>query len=254
MPGPIGLQGGLEHYEPTLPIDRRLLDEVGVFVPEIVILPLASIKSQAVTAGVLAREHWTRLGARARVVIPGSGREEMAVEVLAGADVIVLPGGVPNRLFGALTGTPILEMILAKWEAGAGITGSSAGAMALFSQRLNLYPPHPFRLIPGFGLLHRFVVAPHFDRLRVRHWFRPFLKRMGGHVMLGIDESTGLVGRDGRMQVLGRGSVTIASDRSIDVYPTGSLIDIDLGTVPSRAASKMPIDRRPVPVWAGSAS
>ena len=150
MPGPIGLQGGLEHYEPTLPIDRRLLDEVGVFVPEIVILPLASFKSQAVTAGVLAREHWTRLGARARVVIPGSGREEMAVEVLAGADVIVLPGGVPNRLFGALTGTPILEMILAKWEAGAGITGSSAGAMALFSQRLNLYPPDPFRLIPGF--------------------------------------------------------------------------------------------------------
>ena len=28
MPGPIGLLGGLEHYEPTLPIDRHMLDEV----------------------------------------------------------------------------------------------------------------------------------------------------------------------------------------------------------------------------------
>jgi cyanophycinase-like exopeptidase len=229
MPGPIGLQGGLEHYEPTLPVDRRLLDEVGVFAPEIVILPLASFKSQAVAAGILGREHWTRLGARAGVVIPGSGCDEMAVEMLAEADVIVLPGGVPNRLVGALTGTQILEMIVAKWESGAGITGSSAGAMALFEQRLSLYPPDPFRLIPGFGLLQRFVVAPHFDRLQVRHWFRPFLKRMRGRGVLGIDESTGLVGRDGQMQVLGHGSVTIASDRSIDVFATGSLIDIDLG-------------------------
>jgi cyanophycinase-like exopeptidase len=243
MPGPIGLQGGLEHYEPTLSVDRRLLDEVGVFVPEVVILPLASFKSQAVAAGVLGREHWTRLGARARVVIPGSGRDEMAVEMLEGADVVVLPGGVPNRLFGALTGTPILEMIMAKWESGAGITGSSAGAMALFEQRLNLYPPNPFRLIPGFGLLRRFVVAPHFDRLRIRHWFRPFLKRMAGHAVLGIDESTGLVGRDGQMQVQGRGSVTIASDRSIDVYPSGSIIDIDLGTVPINPRGLLPANR-----------
>ena len=73
MPGPIGLQGGLEHYEPTSPIDRSLLDGVGVFAPEVVILPLASFQSQAVAAGALAREHWTRLGARARVVMPGSG-------------------------------------------------------------------------------------------------------------------------------------------------------------------------------------
>ena len=55
MPGPIGLLGGLEHYEPTLPIDRRMLDEVGVFAPEVVILPLASFKSQAAAAGALAQ-------------------------------------------------------------------------------------------------------------------------------------------------------------------------------------------------------
>ena len=228
MPGPVGLLGGLEHYEPTLPIDRRMLDDVGVFAPEVVILPLASFKGQASAAGALAQAHWTSLGARARVVIPSSENDQSALEVVRDADVIVLPGGVPNRLVNALRGTPILQMIIARWESGAGVTGSSAGAIDLFERRLNLYPPDPFHLIPGFGLLQGFVVAPHFDRLRVRSWFSPFLKRMGGLAVLGIDESTGLVGRDGRMHVLGTGSVTIATDDSIAVYPTGSVIDIDL--------------------------
>jgi cyanophycinase len=236
MPGPIGLQGGLEHYEATLPIDRRMLDEVGVFAPDVVILPFASFKSQEESAGALAREHWTRLGARARVVIPGHGSDDLVLDEVRGADVIVLPGGVPSRLFGALSGTPILAAIIARWEAGAGLTGSSAGAIDLFERRLNLFLPDPFRLIPGFGLLHGFVVAPHFDRLRVRRWFSPFLRRMGGLAVLGIDESTGLVGRDGHMQVLGTGSVTIATDQSIEVYPTGAVFDIDLtGSTRSRA-------------------
>jgi cyanophycinase-like exopeptidase len=233
MPGPIGLLGGLEHYEPTLPIDRRMLDEVGVFAPEIVILPLASFKGQAAAAGNLAQAHWASLGARARVVLPDSGSDPVALEMVRGADVIVLPGGVPNRLIAALSGTPILEAIIARWKAGAGVTGSSAGAIDLFERRLNLYPPDPFRLIPGFGLLQGFVVAPHFDRLRVRRWLSPFLKRMGGLAVLGIDESTGLIGRDGFMQVLGTGNVTIATDRSIDVYLTGDILDLDLVRIDS---------------------
>jgi cyanophycinase-like exopeptidase len=251
MPGPIGLLGGLEHYEPTLPIDRRMLDEVGVFAPEVVILPLASFKGQAAAAGALAQAHWTSLGARARVVIPGSRGDLTALEMVEDADVIVLPGGVPNRLMAALSGTAILEAIIARWEVGAGVTGSSAGAIDLFERRLNLYLPDPFRLIPGLGLLQGFVVAPHFDRLRVRRWFSPFLKRMGGLAVLGIDESTGLVGRDGVMQVLGTGSVTIATEESIEVYPTGASIDLDLVRVSSDSELSRS-DHQPILAMAGS--
>ena len=68
MAGPIGLQGGLEHYEPALPIDRRMLDDVGVFAPEVVILPFASFKSQTVSAGC------PRPGALDQVGGQGSGR------------------------------------------------------------------------------------------------------------------------------------------------------------------------------------
>ena len=127
------------------------------------------------------------------------------------------------------------------------MTGSSAGAIDLFERRLNLYLPDPFRLIPGFGLLRGFVVAPHFDRLRVRRWFSPFLKRMDGLAVLGIDESLRRVGRDGLMRVLGTGgAVTIATDDSIEVFPTGSVIDLDLGTIPSNPASNVPPDPRPL--------
>lgn len=252
MPGPIGLLGGLEHYEPTLPIDRRMLDEVGVFAPEVVILPLASFRNQAAPAGALAQAHWTSLGARARVVIPDSGRDRIALEMVQDADVIVLPGGVPNRLMAALSGSPILEAIIARWEAGAGVTGSSAGAIDLFERRLNLYPPDPFRLIPGFGLLQGFVVAPHFDRLRVRRWFSPFLKRMGGLAVLGIDESTGLVGRDGVMQVLGTGNVTIATDEAIDVYLTGDTLELDMARIDSLSELNGSSRRPLVPAGAGS--
>jgi cyanophycinase-like exopeptidase len=168
------------------------------------------------------------------------------------ADVIVLPGGVPNRLMAALSGSPILEAIVDRWKTGAGVTGSSAGAIDLFERRLNLYPPDPFRLIPGFGLLQGFVVAPHFDRLRVRRWFSPFLKRMGGLAVLGIDESTGLVGRDGVMQVLGTGTVTIATDDSIDVYLTGDTLELDLARIDSLSERNESTRRPLVPAGAGS--
>ena len=46
-----------------------MLDEVGVFAPEVVILPLASFKGQAASAGALAQAHWTSLGATAQDVI-----------------------------------------------------------------------------------------------------------------------------------------------------------------------------------------
>jgi cyanophycinase-like exopeptidase len=237
MPGPVALLGGLEHHEPMLPLDRRVLDEVGVFAPEVVIVPVASFRRQAAAAGSLAQRHWSGLGASTRVILPGSGCDEAALDALSIADVIVLPGGVPNRLMRALDGTPILRMIIDRWEAGAGITGSSAGAIGLFERRLNLYPPSPFRLIPGLGLLSGYVAAPHFDRLRVARWFRPIVERLDVGV-IGLDESTGLVGHDGSMMVMGAGSVTIATRSGVDVWPNGATIDLALtravhGTVPT---------------------
>ncbi|HUO47166.1 MAG TPA: Type 1 glutamine amidotransferase-like domain-containing protein [Acidimicrobiia bacterium] len=228
MPGPIGLLGGLEHYEPATPLDRLLLEETGTMSPRVVVLPVASFRRQVPIAGELALSHWTRLGASVEVIMPTAGSDPRAVEAVKAADVIVLPGGVPNRLMQALGATFLWEEIVARWQAGAAVTGSSAGAMALFKERIALYPPDPFRLIPGLGLLEGYVAGPHFDRFRVDRWFRPVLRHLNPIGILGLDESTGLVGRDGAMRVLGTGSVTVARGDEIRAYPSGATIDLHL--------------------------
>ena len=229
MPGPIGLLGGLEHYPCTESIDRHLLDETGASSPSIVVLPFASLPWQALAAGELARSHWTRLGVRVEVVFRQRGIPYLAtVETIRNADVIVLPGGVPSRLVAAMAGSLLWEEIAARWRKGAAITGSSAGAMALFERRISLYPPNPLRLIPGLGLLSGYVAGPHFDRLRARQWHDFALRRITPLGILGLDESTGLVGRPGAMKVLGSGLVTIAKADRLEVYSAGAVIDLDL--------------------------
>ncbi len=239
MPGPIALLGGLEHYEPMMPIDRQLLDDVGVAAPNVVVLPVASFPRQVAATGALACSHWARLGTRVQVVLPRFGGDHRAVEAVSTADVIVLPGGVPDRLVAALHRTPIWNALVARWQGGAGVTGSSAGAIALFERRVRLYPPNPFRLVPGLGLLHGYVAGPHFDRFRVSKWVSPVVNHLGGLGVIGLDESTGLVGRDGSMRVLGKGTVTIATQSGIRAYPAGEIIGLRL-TAPAVSSLSQP--------------
>ncbi|HKZ19040.1 MAG TPA: Type 1 glutamine amidotransferase-like domain-containing protein [Acidimicrobiia bacterium] len=247
MPGPIGLLGGLEHYPLTESLDRQLLEDVGVCSPSVIVLPFASLPWQEVAAGELARSHWTRIGARVKVQFRQRGIPDLAsVEAIRNADVIVLPGGVPHRLVGALIGTLLWEEIADRWRTGAAVTGSSAGAMALFEKRVALDPINLLRLVPGLGLLAGYVAGPHFDRLHVRRWLVLALGRVAPLGILGLDESTGLVGRPGAMKVLGAGSVTIAERDRVEAYRAGAVIDLDL-VDRSRAAAHRLLAQRDEP-------
>ena len=229
MAGPIGLLGGLEHCPGTESIDAYMLDQVGASSPSVVVLPFASLPWQAKAAGELARSHWARLGTRVEVLFRQRGIPDLAtIDSIRNADVIVLPGGVPDRLVGLLRGTLLWEEIAARWRTGAGITGSSAGAMALFERRVSLYPSHPLRLVPGLRLLAGYVAGPHFDRLRVRRWHGFVLPRISPLGILGLDESTGLVGRPGAMKVLGSGQVTVVKADRFEAHSAGAVIDLDL--------------------------
>jgi cyanophycinase-like exopeptidase len=235
MSGPVGLLGGLEHLDPTLPFDRELLDLVGAASPRVVVLPVASPSTRmAVAAGALAMDQWARLGVRAQIAVPASSSDPRIIELVASADVIVLPGGVPNRLVRRLRGTRLWEEIVDRWVAGAGVTGSSAGAIGLFQRRLNLYPPNPFSLIDGLGMLGGFVAAPHFDRFKALSWSTPIVKRYTDLGVIGLDESTGLVGENGAWRVLGPGSVTVAVGTQRDIYRHGAITDLDMSTTQNR--------------------
>lgn len=229
MSGLLALLGGGEHLPGCEPIDRYLLDHTRASAPTVVVVPFASsLRTRARTVG-LAVEWWERLGAQVLVCPPVWEAEPWLFDR---ADVIALTGGVPDRLHGRLADTALWGRIARRWRAGAHLAGSSSGAMVLGAWRQAVRPP--FAVRPGLGLVPGVAVAPHHERPAVQRVARLRASTHPHLTILGIDERTALVGRDGQFRVLGRGRVEIhrgAWRRRLDPGD-----DVDLGRLWPRPA------------------
>lgn len=213
IPGPIVLLGGGEHRRPCVAIDRWILERVGHPRPRVAVIPAASTAATLPSTAALARSYWSALGVHVRVVVPSRTCTSQHDDALAAADVVVLTGGVPGRVITALGASPVWDAVLDRWRAGAVLSGSSAGAIALFAWRLALRVPNPLLVVPGLGPLDGHVCVPHFDRFVGRHparrrWAQAATRRLAGLGVVGIDEATALVVDGPRMHVLGQGAVT----------------------------------------------
>jgi cyanophycinase len=179
---------------------------------------LAFLPTAAGEEGPRRVEYWLRLGsehARRLGVEPvpllvvdraDAERADLA-DRLAGAGLVYLSGGRPGYLADTLRDTPVLQAILAAWQAGAALAGCSAGAAALSEVAYDL-PAGLAR--PGLGLLGGLVVLPHFDRLEQLAPAlieRSVASLVDGQVLVGIDEETALVGGPHSWRVRGRGRV-----------------------------------------------
>lgn len=233
-PGPIALLGGHEHREGTERIERTLLEQLGVAAPRVTVLPVAAPARQVGMVAALARTYWSRLGATVRIAMPHACGSHEALDAVAEADVIVLPGGVPNRLVAALGASPVWDLVVRRWRAGAALAGSSAGAMSLFAWRLRLYPPNPLALIPGLGPFDGWIAAPHFGRFHAERWATRVADRFGGLGVLGLDEGTAIVGRDGHFIVVGHGALTVIADGEMSVHSPGAQVALDVHAPTSR--------------------
>lgn len=86
--------------------------------------------------------------------------------------------------------------------------------------------PRRQALLPALGLYEHLVVIPHFDRIAGAGDLVDRLTAQAGdgHVVLGIDEDTAVVGDDTGWQVTGRQSVRVlGEDRS---YAPGERVDL----------------------------
>lgn len=249
-PGPLALLGGGEHLPASRDVDRWLLEATGRPSPKVVVLPMAALPRSLPAVASLARTSWHRLGADVRVVVPADRPRGEVLDALAEADVIVLPGGVPERVLAALGASVVGEALLDRWRAGAALAGSSAGAMALFAWRLRIASPRPLALTPGLGAVDGYVAVPHFERF-VRRWpggwrfAERHRRRLRGLGILGVDESTALVVAGGEGRVVGRGRVTVGDDDGWRDHRPGDLVDVDLGTV--TRAPALPLRGRSAP-------
>lgn len=221
-PGPIALIGGSEHLPGCEPIDRWLLAATGVAKPVIAVVPLASSIRTHARAVERARQWWRSFGVEAVIAGPTAAERDRSIER---ADIIVLTGGVPDRLYRRLHGSATWDLIVDRWKQGSALSGSSSGAMVMASHRQSVQPP--FKVTPGFGLIANCAVAPHHELWFPRGVAVRRARKMPSLVIIGVDERTALIRtRSDEFQVVGSGGVTIHRAEVADHYPAGSMVDL----------------------------
>jgi cyanophycinase len=138
-------------------------------------------------------------------------------------------GGDQNRVGDKIVGTPLQQLVLERYAAGAAIGGTSAGAAIMSKvmltgddrhgkEALSEFGPGAYRTREGMGFLPAGVVVDqHFLRRNRQNRLFSLVMERPDHLGLGIDEATALVVKDGRARVVG--------DRSVMVFdPTGMTV------------------------------
>lgn len=208
--------GGAEGKGKNPAILSRFVELCGGSDARIMVIPTASLLNET---GPLYKELFESLGAES-MCVPIENREECfdqeTLRILKGATGIFITGGNQLRLSTILGGTPVARGIRKLNSKGVHVGGTSAGA-AIVSEhmiaggRSGSSPRESgVELAPGLGLTNRVIIDQHFNqrqrmgRLLAALSFNPFA------CGLGIDENTAaFIGPDGRMEVVGRGTVTV---------------------------------------------
>jgi cyanophycinase len=216
--------------------DAGLLAATGRLRPRVAILPTASYPDgEAVFQRWAAQgvAHFGALGAEVEPVLVRDRSEAddaAATQAVGEADLIYLSGGKPAHLMRTLEGSAVGRAIASAHRRGAVLAGCSAGAMALcghtFDFRIGLLP-WLLRWRPGLGFVPGASVMPHYDL-----WPEPICALMAfqaprGSVVLGIDEGTAAIGRDGAWQVYGQSRVTLWRGRRRDRFRAGDVFRLD---------------------------
>ena len=236
MHGPVALVGAGEFLPEMAEFDRDLLLATGRSRPRVVIVPTASwpdgeeVFNRWAAMGV---DHFRRLGAEVEPVLirdRATADDWANAQAIGEADLVYLSGGKPAWLLAALDGTRSGLTLLDAHLRGVLVAGCSAGAMVLADRQFELRRrllPWPLRWMRGMAFVPGVAVIPHYDA-----WPEPFTALMAlqaprGSVVLGIDEGTAVVGRDGSWQVYGRGRVTVWRGRRRERFRAGEIFGLE---------------------------
>lgn len=203
MSGTICLQGGAEFGPDCREMDAGLLAETG---GPVVVLALAARPGREYAAAAAnGARHFTALGAEAVAARDYRSDPAAALEAVAGAGLLVLPGGSPSRLRAALYESAMGAAIADMLRRGGAVLGSSAGAMVLGEWMW--LPDGGNRVVPGLGHVPGVLVLPHYDGPPA------MVTAPEGVEALGLPECSGVVVRAGVMTAVGvRRAVRIGPD------------------------------------------
>lgn len=264
--GSLLIVGGGPIPEPVL--ERFVTLAGGSGRARILILPMAS---EYADSGVELAAAFQKLGAEAeRIVLSRQEADtEEAVRRFDRVSGIWFGGGDQAKLTAALSNTKVEAAIHARYEKGAVVGGTSAGAAVMSTPMLTGDERRPggdrppaqdssdaymtiarenVVTVEGFGLLPGAIVDQHFLRRRRNNRLLSVVLEHPELVGVGIDESTALeVGADGLWHVLGASVAVVydarqarvtppsqtqlgASGIRMSVLPAGSTYELSTGT------------------------
>lgn len=220
MPGPLALVGG-DELNPGNEAQDGLLVAAARGGPAFVLATAAS-RQRPELAVRNARSWFGTLGVNMQE-LPATRRSDVTsaknAELARTGRLFYLVGGDPGLVPKTLADTVVWDALVEAWRGGAALAGSSAGAMALGEWTL-IRDRRPGdtnrRYRPALALVPGIAVIPHYDSFGQR-WVdgaRAAAPR-DDIVLVGIDERSAALWRDGVWRALGPGGVTIVtrSDR-----------------------------------------
>jgi len=185
-----------------------------------IVAVISTASSMGYEAGERYREIFSGLGIATvrplHAMTRSQANDEGYVRHVRDATGIFLTGGNQLRLSSTIGGTLLADAVLERFRAGAVVAGTSAGASAMSSHMIAFgasggTPKHRMAaLAAGLGVLPSVIVDQHFQQRNRYGRLLSVIAQNPSLLGLGVDEDTaGVVGPDGVMEVIGRGSVTI---------------------------------------------
>ncbi len=188
--------------------------------PDATIAVISTASSLGLEAGERYKSVFGELGVTRvkplHAVTRAQANDEASVLAMRDVTGIFLTGGNQLRLSSTLGGTRLADAILDRFRAGAAVAGTSAGASAMSSHMIafgasGATPKHRMAQISaGLGVIPGVIVDQHFQQRNRLGRLLSLIAQNPSLLGLGVDEDTaGVVGPDGVLEVIGRGSITV---------------------------------------------
>ncbi len=222
----LALVGSGEYLPPMEVVDRYLIGCLKGE-PRVVCLPTAAGTEGSERVrywSELGISHFSRLGVKVSalpIIDRASADDETLVSLIREVNFVYLSGGKPDYLFKTLNGSQAWKAIQDVISNGGLLAGCSAGAMIMGASIPSFPGPQK-----AFGLLPGTVIAPHFDEIPA--WFLSSIRLLAGRrfTLVGIEGNTALVVRDGFIDVVGTGGVTLWKGNRRHRYLQGEPISL----------------------------
>jgi cyanophycinase len=229
--GYLALVGG-DEFKPGNEVQDRLLVQQRGPGPAYVVAT-AAVRQRPELAVATAQRWFAGLGldlVELPVLKRSDANSTANVELAEHAGFFYLTGGDPGLVVDVLRDTPVWGAMVAAWQRGAALAGSSAGAMAFGEWTLvrKAYPGHAQRRYkPALDLVPRVAVAPHFETFGHR-WVESVLVEppVEDVVIVGIDERSAVVWDGEAWTARGPGNITVVTRRERNVYVPGTHVPL----------------------------